>query len=196
VRRLLILLVGFLIAPALTAGAAGSAGAAACSAPPTPVVGVAGSSYSTVTSSQGTVIGTLVPALRPWLARQAEAGGRFTAWLVQCARPGTELPPPALHAGGPLGAPADRALAALAAARRYPVEMWGHQRQSWGSLVAAAVVRGRVDRRPAWIFALVGPRAVDWRYAVVDDRERVLSWQLTGTDVERLLGIQPQAGAR
>lgn len=176
--------------------AAGGGAASECSTPPEPVTARAAVAYASATLSQGTLIGTLVPALRPWADAQHAAGGRFAAWLARCGSGDAATPLPRLASLPALGLSPARARAAIAAARRYPVAMWGTQKQGWGSLVAAAVERGSLDGRPVWILSLVGPRPVDWRYSVVDDRLRVLSFQLTGSDAERLLHIEPQGGAQ
>src|SRR5919202_1976348 len=79
------------------------------------------------------------------------------------------------------------------AAVRYPVRMWGAH--GWGRFIPAGVSRGQVDAAPAWIFPLVGPRPVDWRYAVVRDSDQVLAWELTGDDARRLFHMGASEGA-
>lgn len=83
---------------------------------------------------------------------------------------------------------------ALAAVRRYALEMWNERAMT--ALLPAVVRRSTVAGRPGWTFALVGPDARSWRYAVADDDGRVIAWQLTGADAQRLFGTGPQGAVR
>ena len=187
------LLVLAVLAPSMMHARGTGRSHSACSAPPLAAVAADRSAYHTETLSQGTFIDTIVRGLIPRVAEAKSRGRRYRSWFAACGSRVVVSPIQLMAGVRRLGLSPKRAADAFQAAVRYPVRMWGAH--GWGRFIPAGVSRGQVDGAPVWIFILVGPRPVDWRYAVVRDSDQVLAWELTGDDARRLFHMGASEGA-
>ena len=187
------LLVLAVLAPSMMHARGTGRSHSACSAPPLAAVAADRSAYHTETLSQGTFIDTIVRGLIPRVAEAESHGRRYRSWFAACGSRVVVSPIQLMAGVRRLGLSPKRAADAFQAAVRYPVRMWGAH--GWGRFIPAGVSRGQVDGAPVWIFILVGPRPVDWRYAVVRDSDQVLAWELTGDDARRLFHMGASEGA-
>jgi hypothetical protein len=178
------LLVLAVLAPSMMRARSTGLSHPACSAPPLAAVATDRSAYHTETLSQGTFIDTIVRGLIPRVAEAESRGRRYRSWFAACGSRVVVSPIQLLAGVRRLGLSPKRAADAFQAAVQYPLRMWGEY--GWGRFIPAGVSRGQVDGAPAWIFILVGPQPVAWRYAVVRDSDQVLAWELTGDDARRL----------
>jgi hypothetical protein len=178
------LLVLAVLAPSMMHARATGRSHSACSAPPLAAVAADRSAYQTETLSQGTFIDTIVRGLIPRVAEVESRGRRYRSWFAACGSRVVVSPIQLMAGVRRLGLSPKQAADAFQAAVRYPFRMWGAY--GWGRFIPAGVSRGQVDGAQAWIFILVGPQPVDWRYAVVRDSDQVLAWELTGDDARRL----------
>jgi len=179
-------LVAYVVA---TVADAGDAGASACAElPPAHVAADDRTPRKATLVYDASYLHMQVDGLAAWVDDVAARDGAEHARFVDRC-PAALRRPVAVASGVPAAA-----RPALAAVRRYSLEMWNER--SMTALLPAVVRRGTVAGRPAWTFALVGPDARSWRYAVVGDDDRVVAWQLTGADAQRLFGTGPEGAAR